>query len=100
MEEGFSYLMFAFAALLLLYGLMMMATGDYKMIPHWQARSVKPTKAYARRLGLIIVICAGAPALGGLVGLFAGPGIGAIVMVAALVFCLWLATKLIKDVSG
>ena len=99
MEEGFSYLMFGFAALLLLYGLLMMATGDYKMVPYWRARSVKPNKAYARRLGLIIVICAGAPALGGLVGLLAGPGIGAIVLLAALVFCLWLATRLIKDVS-
>ena len=99
MEDGFSYLLFAFAALLFLYGLVLWASGDYKMIPRWEARSVPASKAYGRRLGLIVMLCAAAPAVAGAAGLIFGPLAAAIVLIVGMVLCIWAATKLIKSVQ-
>lgn len=100
MEYGFSILMAAFSAALLLYSGLMAMFKDYKMIPLRARVSFKPKneKKYMTQLAKVIALVAAAPALSALTGLL-NPLAGLIVLIPAAVFFIWLGTKLMKNVE-
>lgn len=100
MEYGFSILMAAFSAALLLYAGLMALLKDYKMIPLRARVSVKPKneKKYMTQLAKVIALVAISPALSALAGLW-NPLAGMIVLILAAIFFIWLGTKLMKDVE-
>lgn len=65
MEHGFAILFFIFGGTVLLYGLLMYITGDYKMVPFRARQSAKvdDTKDYARQIGKIVMLTSLAPIL-------------------------------------
>ncbi|MBR0145001.1 MAG: hypothetical protein IJM21_12595 [Clostridia bacterium] len=99
MDYGFSILMLIFAGAILLYAAVLALTKDYKMLPYRARNSVKPKdpKRYAFQLSKAIALTAAAPALCGLIA-FWHPVPAVIVLIAGLVVCLWLATKIMKNV--
>ncbi|MBR3505027.1 MAG: hypothetical protein IKO07_12425 [Clostridia bacterium] len=99
MEYGFSILMFFFSAALLIYAGILAVTKDYTLLPRRARVSVKPknSKVYAFQIAKAVALAALAPALGGLAGLWNGAA-GAAVLIAGLVACLWLSTKIVKNV--
>lgn len=100
MEYGFSILMAAFSAALLLYVGLMALLKDYKMIPLRARVSVKPKneKKYMTQLAKVIALVAISPALSALAGLW-NPLAGMIVLILAAIFFIWLGTKLMRDVE-
>ena len=98
MEQGFSVFMFIFSGALLLYAALMAVTRDYRMLPYRAMVSVKPKdpEAYTVQLAKIVALVALAVAAGAAVALWK-PGVGAAVMLAGVVFVLWLGTKMIKE---
>ena len=97
MDQGFSILMFIFAAVLLLYAAIMAITKDYNMLPYKATVSVKPKnpKKYMVQLAKIVALVALAIAAGAAVALW-NMGVGAIVMIAGVIAALWGGTKIIK----
>ena len=100
MDYGFSILMAAFSAALLLYAGLMALLKDYKMIPLRARVSVKPKneKKYMTQLAKVIALVAISPALSALAGMW-NPLAGMIVLILAAIFFIWLGTKLMKDVE-
>ena len=100
MEYGFSILMAAFSAALLLYAGLMALLKDYKMIPLRARVSVNPKneKKYMTQLAKVIALVAISPALSALAGLW-NPLAGMIVLILAAIFFIWLGTKLMRDVE-
>lgn len=100
MDYGFSILMAAFSAALLLYAGLMALLKDYKMIPLRARVSVKPKneKKYMTQLAKVIALVAISPALSALAGLW-NPLAGMIVLILAAIFFIWLGTKLMRDVE-
>ena len=96
MENAVSYLFFAFAAMLLLYAGALFAGGNPNMIPRHWAAEIKNTKQYARAVALVIALVACSPALAGLAGLLAGPGIALIVLLVTMVLFIWLGVRLVR----
>ena len=99
MEYGLSVLMFCFSAALLLYaGLLRLEKKRPElMIPRHYAAKIDDPIAYARRIAKIVVVCAAAPLLTGIAGLFAPPLVVGIVFVVSLVLAIWLGVKLTTD---
>jgi hypothetical protein len=100
MEYGFSILMAAFSAALLLYAGLMVLFKDYKMIPLRARASFKPKneKKYMTQLAKVIALVAISPALSALAGLWT-PLAGIIVLILVAIFFIWLGTKLMKEVE-
>ena len=100
MEYGFSILMAAFSAALLLYAGLMALFKDYKMLPLRARVSVKPKneKKYMTQIAKVIALVAVSPALSAAVGLW-NPLAGIIVLILAAIFVIWLGTKLMKKVE-
>ena len=97
MDQGFSILMFIFAAVLLLYAAIMAITKDYNMLPYKATVSVKPKnpKKYMVQLAKIVALVALAIAAGAAVALW-NMGVGAIVLIAGVIAALWGGTTIIK----
>ncbi|MBQ1411439.1 MAG: hypothetical protein IIY94_09205 [Oscillospiraceae bacterium] len=96
MEQAFSYMTIAFGAALLLYAGLLWLTKDVNLIPKNRTAAIRDPKHYAQSFALLILFLALAFISGGWVGLFAGPGIGAITMAVCLVFAIWLDVRLWK----
>lgn len=96
----FTIFMFLFAGAVLLYAGLLARTKDYKMLPLRARQSVKPKnkKRYTVQLSKVIALVAAAPALSGIVGIWSGIGAG-IAFVAGLILCIWLGTKIMRDVT-
>ncbi len=96
----FTIFMFFFSGAILIYAGLMALTKDYKILPFRSRQSVKPKdpKKYTFQLSKVIALTASAPALSGIVGIWSGVGAG-IAFVAGLILCIWLGTKIMKDVS-
>ena len=99
MEYAFSILMICFAGALLLYAGLLALGKDPKMIPRHYAAKIKDPKAYTRQIAKVIALVATAPLHGGIVGLFLGPGVAAVVVLLGLVLCIWLGTGLMRKVQ-
>ena len=100
MEYGYSILMAAFAAALLLYAGLMALTKDYKLVPFRARVSVKPKneKLYMTQLAKIVALMALSPALSALTGLW-NITAAFLVLIAAAVLLLWLGSKLMRGVE-
>ena len=100
MEYAYSILMAIFAGALLIYAGLMALTKDYKMLPLRSRQSVKPKdpKKYTFQLSKVIALVASAPALSAFVGLFSVVA-SVIVLILGIVFCIWIGTKIMKDVQ-
>ena len=70
-NNGFSILMLCFGALLFIVA-RLIAHGNWQLISHIQASNVRDKHSYARHLGNAMTPLAGAPLLGGAVGLLSG----------------------------
>ena len=93
MEHAFSWLMFAFSGMILLFAGLLYLTGDPKLIVRSYAVKMKDPKRYARQLAKVLAIVALAPILGGLAGLFfTGFRVGA-ATVGSFIGCIGLAVK-------
>lgn len=95
MEYGYSVLMAAFSAALLLYAGLMALFKDYKMLPMRARVSVKPKdeKRYMLRLAKMIALAAASPALSALIGLWNIPAAFVVLLVSAVLF-IWLGTRI------
>ncbi len=95
MEYGYSVLMAAFSAALLLYAGLMALFKDYKMLPMRARVSVKPKdeKRYMLRLAKMIALAAASPALSALIGLWNVPAAFVVLLVSA-VLLIWLGTRI------
>ena len=100
MEYGFSILMAAFSAALLLYAGLMVLFKDYKMIPLRARASFKPKneKKYMTQLAKVIALVAISPAMSALAELWT-PLAGIIVLILEAILFIWLGTKLMKEVE-
>ena len=97
MEYAFAYLTFAFGGMLLLYAVILAMTRDVRMIPRSYAAQMDNPREYARKfagfLALIALACIGA----GCLSLAAGPAVGGIVLVPALVLAFWAGLRMMKE---
>jgi len=98
MENGYSILMVIFACALLLYAGLMALTKDYKILPLRARRTVKPKdpKKYMTQLAKAVALVACSPLLSAAVGLW-NLAAALIVLIAAGVVFIWLATKIVKN---
>ncbi len=98
MEHGFSILMFIFAGALLLYGLLMIVTGDRRLFPYRiekvMKHDMKDEKRYVRYVGKIVSATALAAIIGSVTGWLASPLVTGIVTVLAFVLCIYIGVKL------
>ena len=98
MDNGFSILMFLFAAALLLYAAILAITKNYSLLPYRARVSVQPKNpgAYTAQLAKVIALVAAAIALGAAVALWNG-AVGAVVLLAGVIAAIWAGTKIVKD---
>ena len=98
MESGFSFLMLVFAVCLLLYGVALASTRNYRLLPRRASQAVKPKnpERYALQMGKAISLVSAAPALCALVGLW-NAAAALIVLIAGLIVCIWLSTKIVRN---
>ena len=97
MEYGYSILMFIFSGALLLYAALIALTGSTGLIPRQHSVKTDNPRRYARRFAGVLALTALAPAHSGLIALWLGPGIWAVVSLpAAFAVCLWAGTKLME----
>jgi len=97
-EQGFSILMFIFAAALLLYAVILAIRKDYNMLPYRATVSVKPKnpEEYTVQLAKVIALVSVAIALGAAAALW-NEAAGAIVMIIGVIGSIWLGTKIVKN---
>jgi len=97
-EQGFSILMFIFAAALLLYAVILAIRKDYNMLPYRATVSVKPKnpEEYTVQLAKVIALVGVAIALGAAAALW-NEAAGAIVMIIGVIGSIWLGTKIVKN---
>ena len=94
----YSIFMMIFAAAILLYAVILAVTKDEKMLPPYVQVSIrrKNRKEYIFQLSKCIAIASLAPVAAAIVGIWSALGM-LITFVAALVFCLWIDTKMMKN---
>ena len=97
MDHGFSILMFIFAAILLLYSVVLAITKNYSLLPYKAQIPVKPKnpKAYTVRLAKVVALVGLAVAVGAVVALW-NLLAGAIVIIAGVIASIWAGTKIVK----
>ena len=93
MEYGFSVMMLALAAGLLVYAGILAALKDPMLIPRHYAAKMKNGKAYTIQIAKVVCLVACAPALSGLVGFFHIAAALALLPVG-LVFFMWLGIRI------
>ncbi len=100
MEYGYSILMAAFSAALLIYAGLMALTKDYKILPLRARVSVKPKdeKKYMTQFAKVMALTALSPALSALAGLW-NMTAAFIILIAAAVLFIWLGTKIMRGVE-
>lgn len=102
MEYAYSILMFIFAGLLILYGLLLVRTGNYHYLPYRGRTAAKgwDTKAHVRLVGKIVMLAACAPLLSGIVGLIIHPDDSPwpvlVVLILAGAAAIWLGVNIWK----
>lgn len=98
MEHGFSILMGALSIALLIYAGLLALTKDYSLLPIRAQISIDPKdpELYVTRLAECVALIAMAPALSALVGLWNNLA-AFIVLIAGIVFFLWLSAKNMQD---
>ena len=85
--------MFCFSAALFIYAGLLYGTKDHRLIPRYSAARKGTEKEYAERVARIVGLVAVAPAHCGFVALFS-MGWAVVVLIAEIVFALWVGTKM------
>ena len=98
MEHGFSILMFVFAAMLLLYALLLAVTKNYRMLPYRAQIPVEPKdpKTYTLQLAKVIALVGLAVAVGGAAALWNLPA-GSALILAGVIGAIWAGTKIVRN---
>ena len=97
MEHAFSILMLIFAGAIFIYaGLTALAKELIMPRRYKQSAKMPDKKKYAVQFAKIMALVACAPLLSGVVGLFAGDMVGAIVLGVTLIAAIWTATIIIR----
>ena len=101
MEHAYSTLMFIFAGMLFLYGLLMFVTKSINLIPYHRRYSAKMSdeKLYVRQLGKIVMLVALSPAVSACVGLLPlGESVlpELLSLIGCFVLTIWIGTKMIR----
>ena len=98
MDHYYSIFMLIFAAVLLLYAILLAVTKDYNMLPRRATISVKPKdpKKYTVQLAKVVALVAAAIAAGAVVSLWNGL-VGVAVMIAGTIAMIWAGTKMVKN---
>jgi len=99
MEHALSILMIALSAGLFLYAGLIALDKTMALVPKSHAVGPKDKKAYARQFAKVLAVCALAPAAAGLVGLLAGNAVLFITLIAGFIICIWIGTRLMKQVQ-
>ena len=97
MEYGYSILMFCFSGGLLLYALLLYATGDSALIPKNYA--AKKDKRYARQVAKIVAATGLAPLMSGYVALYGEKWMlpAVLVLLSGFVICIPFGIRLVRD---
>ncbi len=98
METGLPILMLCFAGAILIYGALMISTGDIRLLPYNRRYAAKMTerRKYVRGVGCCVALTALCPLATGLVGLTGNYLLTGLTFVATLALCLWLSTVIIR----
>ena len=94
MKYALYFVSFGFGGTLLLYAILLRLTLNIRLLPRYDAVKVKNPKGYARSVSHILAFLALALLTGGWVGVYAGPLMGLLTMVVALVLAVWLSVRL------
>lgn len=94
MEYAFSFITIGFGGALLLYAILLRLTRNLRLVPRYDAASVKDPEAYAKMIAHMVAFLALALLAGGWVGVYAGPLIGAVVAAVCLALAIWLCVRL------
>ncbi len=92
-NKYFAILMFAFAALHLIYAGIMYLTKDSKMVMRDYAVNMKDKKAYARQFAKVVALFALSPILSGIAAMVWSIGVGLIVLILASIVLLAIGTR-------
>ena len=97
MGTAFPILTACFSGMLLLYAGVLALTRDPLLIPRSYAAKNGRTREYAARFARVIAIVACAPAAAAAVSLFTGNAVGAAVLIAGLVLCIWIGSRQMRE---
>jgi len=98
MDHNFSILFLIFAALILLYAVLMAITKDYRILPYRAQVPVNPKnpKRYMTQLSKVVALVGIGIGAGALVS-FWKAGIGVVIMIGGTIGAIWLGTKIVKN---
>lgn len=97
MEHAFSILMLIFSGALFLYAGITALTKELIMPRRYKQSAKMPDKKkYAVQFAKIMALVACAPLVAGVVGLFAGDAVCAIIVCVLLIAAIWAATIIIR----
>ena len=99
MERGFPILILCLGGLILVYAGLLFYVKDPSHIPYSVSSKIVDPKRYTEQFSKTLAIVAAAPIIAGIVGLFAGSLVCAILLAVGLVFFIWLGAKQMKNVQ-
>ena len=100
MEYAFSIVTACFSVAMLLYAGLTALEGRLLMVRRRNAAKTKDKKRYARRFAAVVALCAAAPAVAAVAGLFL-PGVWpAAVLIVAFLVCITIGAKWISKKEG
>lgn len=97
MEYGFAILMFALAAFLFIYALIV-STGETGLIMKYKAAKVNDSKKYAKQFSKIMMLVSTSPLLSGIVGMIVKENVlpAFLTLLISLIITIFMGVKYIK----
>ena len=96
METVFPILLLIFGGAMLLYAGLVALCG-FEVIPRTYSAKIRDKKKYARQFAALTAMLAWAPLTAGILGLIFGNTVCLIVLIAALVFAIWLGRFIMRN---
>ena len=96
MEHAFPIILLAFGGLMLLYAGLTAVCG-FELIPKNYSVKVRDKKKYARCFAALIAVLGWVPVIAGLCGLFFGNLTALIILIAGLVFAIWIGRYIMRN---
>ncbi|MCR5305161.1 MAG: hypothetical protein K6E36_01485 [Oscillospiraceae bacterium] len=96
METVFPIMLLVFGGAMLLYAGLVALCG-FEVIPRTHSSKIRDKKRYARQFAALIAILGWAPVAAGICGLIFGNTVCLIVLIAALIFAIWLARYIMRN---
>ena len=95
MEHVFPIILLAFGGFMLLYAGLIALCG-FELIPKNHSVKVRDKRKYARCFAGLIAVLAWAPVIAGIVGLLFGNVAALIVLIAGLIFGIWIGRYIMR----